>query len=570
MRVIKYILGSLVSVAMVGAFAVFVLDIRPWRTISAGEPKGRAPKRAPEAVALVEDKPSWYEITDRSLAALRDAKPPVPESVRTKLEALKDQMFERRDLFDAELHRLLGADDLKSYQDAILRVAARVFTLQLPDDVRRSLGIAQGGGEDALAPAREPKRTRPLVMPGTTALDPSRIMPIRARFAPADVVSITEVEDKPQPVDSMKPDTHELRPGDEVRPSMELATFYSPDAGNKKNDLYESVIQERLDKIILDKAEAASGVLADIYIWTARRNYDTDRSNVRRARNTLLTWGIDRKEIEAIEKEAREVPILEGRRPEVPEEDWAKAHEKWARVVLKAPDFKGTETAVVVERNVAKGEIVIDTTTRLFTLAQVDQLMVVVNCPEDDLPALYKLRDARMKQGARVKWAIHTVGADPVVGIEGTVAEFGWLIDPNQHTAVVKGYIPNPGGKIRAGQFASASVELLPPEGVVEIPIDALVEDGRQSVVFVQADADKHQYTMHRVDVVSRFEKTAYVRSTDVEPKTDKEREQAEEEHRQGLLPKKPLTAKDKVLTAGVLELKAAVLDKEAAPRGEN
>ncbi len=568
MRVVKLVLGVVVALGLVCAFGVFVLDIRPWKTTNAAEPKRSTPKAAPDSVELVDDKPSWFEITDRSLTALRDAKPSVPAAVLSKLEALKDRMFEKRDLFEAELHRSLGADDVKSYQDAIVKAAARVYTLQLPEGVRRSLGILQNG-KDAVATPRAPRKSRPLVMAGSTALDPGRIMPIRARFTPAEVVSITEVEEKPKPVDSMKAETHELRPGDEVTPKQELATFYSPDAGNKKNDLFEAIVQERLDKIILDKALAARGVLPDIYLWTARRNYDTDRSAVRRARNTLLTWGIERKEIEEVEKEARDVPIIDGQQPEVSEADWAKSHEKWATVVLRAPAFKGTETAVVVERNVAKEEVVVDTTVRLFTLARVDQLLVVASCPEDDLPELYRRRDASMKEGLRAKWTIHTVGADPVEGLEGTIAEYGWLIDPNQHTAVIKGYIPNPGGKIRAGQFASASVELLPPEGVVEIPIDALVEDGRQSVVFVQTDADKHQYTMRRVDVVSRFEKTAYVRSKPIEPKTDKEREQAEEEHRQGLLPKKPLTAKDKVLTSGVLELKAAVIDKEAAPRPE-
>ena len=47
-----------------------------------------------------------------------------------------------------------------------------------------------------------------------------------------------------------------------------------------------------------------------------------------------------------------------------------------------------------------------------------------------------------------------------------------------------------------------------------------------------------------------------------------KAEKQATEDRKQGLLPTEPLTTRDRVLTAGVLELKAAVLEKAEAPRG--
>ena len=103
------------------------------------------------------------------------------------------------------------------------------------------------------------------------------------------------------------------------------------------------------------------------------------------------------------------------------------------------------------------------------------------------------------------------LGAPP---IQGPIEEIGYLIDPNQHTAVVKGYINNPEGALRAGQFVSATVNLPPPPDVVEVPLTALAEDGKQSCVFVQPDPDQPRYTMRRVQVTHRFEKTAYVRSS--------------------------------------------------------
>ena len=111
---------------------------------------------------------------------------------------------------------------------------------------------------------------------------------------------------------------------------------------------------------------------------------------------------------------------------------------------------------------------------------------------------------------------MRTVGAAAATGLPGTIDEIGYLIDPNQHTAVIKGYVDNPGQRIRAGQYVTATVKIPPPDDVVEIPVDALVDDGRQSLVFVQPDAAKHQFTMRRVQVTHRFEHTVFVRSTPI------------------------------------------------------
>ena len=107
-------------------------------------------------------------------------------------------------------------------------------------------------------------------------------------------------------------------------------------------------------------------------------------------------------------------------------------------------------------------------------------------------------------------------GRGSATGLSGTIDEIGYIIDPNQHTAIIKGYVDNPGKHIRAGQYVTATVNIPPPAGVVEIAVDALVDDGRQSLVFVQPDAAKHQFTMRRVHVTHRFDHTVFVRSTPI------------------------------------------------------
>ena len=97
---------------------------------------------------------------------------------------------------------------------------------------------------------------------------------------------------------------------------------------------------------------------------------------------------------------------------------------------------------------------------------------------------------------------------------------------------------------------------------MVEVPSDAVVDDGQQCVVFVQTDAAKHYYTMRRVELTQRFEKTVFVRS---KPFTKAEQRTPEEEEL-GLLPKEPLRPGERILQTGVGELKAALLDKESEP----
>ena len=102
-----------------------------------------------------------------------------------------------------------------------------------------------------------------------------------------------------------------------------------------------------------------------------------------------------------------------------------------------------------------------------------------------------------------------------------------------------------------------------PPDDVVEIPVDALADDGRQSLVFVQPDAARHQFTMRRVQVTHRFDRTVFVRSTPI----PKEEQLTAQEKEEGLMPKEPFRPGERVLQAASVELKAVVLDLESRPK---
>jgi cobalt-zinc-cadmium efflux system membrane fusion protein len=139
------------------------------------------------------------------------------------------------------------------------------------------------------------------------------------------------------------------------------------------------------------------------------------------------------------------------------------------------------------------------------------------------------------------------------------------LIDPNQHTAVIKGYIDNIKEKdgswrLRAGQFVSVTINLPPPKNVVEIPMNAIVDDGKQCVVFVQPDPAKSEFVLRRVLVTHRFDHFAFVKSEIPAP----DAKQKQPEMDQGVRSPGPLREGDRVITAGVLELKKELEDREA------
>ena len=213
---------------------------------------------------------------------------------------------------------------------------------------------------------------------------------------------------------------------------------------------------------------------------------------------------------------------------------------------------------VLVERNIPQNELIQDPTVSLFQIAKVDHVQVIANASEDDL----KILVGKQQAGQRLFWSIQTVNGpekDPMTGKDPLfpIDDIGYIVDPNQHSAVVKGYIPNPEGKMRGAQLVTASIPLDPPDDVVEIDVAAVADDGSgHTFVFVQADEKKSLYTLRRVKVTHRFDKVVYVKS-----KLDAKEAALTPEEKE---PLQPLRQGDKVLKSGVLELKKELEDRES------
>ena len=136
------------------------------------------------------------------------------------------------------------------------------------------------------------------------------------------------------------------------------------------------------------------------------------------------------------------------------------------------------------------------------------------------------------------RWTIRLVGQQP---LDGQIEQIGHLIDSHQHTATLTGTVSNPEGRLRAGQFVTVAIALPGTVQELVVPVSALVEAGRETFLFVQADPAKLDYVQRRANVVRRGHDTAHVRFFS---KPD-----------------------ERIVTAGALDLKAILDDLKAAQK---
>jgi cobalt-zinc-cadmium efflux system membrane fusion protein len=410
-----------------------------------------------------------------------------------------------------------GADEapalVRGSGDSVLMAAA----------ARAKLGI-----QVAEVKSRPPAKARVLQLTGVLAIDRDRMTRVQCRFAPAEVVEIGRPEGKGE--------DRPLRPFDKVRKGQLLAVLESTEVGVKKKDLYLALAQLDLDMYGLKEAERMykAGFLTEAKVLKARRAVQTDQNAVTRAKNSLSNWGIPARDIEALWKAG-----AERERPDT--KDAVEAHMKhWGRVELTA-SVDGT----IVERNVSRNDLVRDSTANLFQIARLDRLVVLAQVSETDMLVLQGLKAEQRS------WDIRPSAQRDAPALPGRIEDLRPAIDPKVHPALARGFVENAEGRLHVGQAVTATVTLPPPAGEVTLPATAIVEEGRQTFVFVQPNAKKLLYEQRRVSIVRRGVDVVHVRSR-LTP----------EEEKQGLRTVRP---GERVVTAGSVEIKAILDDLRAA-----
>jgi cobalt-zinc-cadmium efflux system membrane fusion protein len=358
-------------------------------------------------------------------------------------------------------------------------------TLCVFDDVRATLGLAVARVKPAVAP-------EPLKLDGALYLLSNSMVHVHSRF-PGDVKEVGRVE---SPV-SLAPDaetspdrSRDSRPlqyGDFVRKGQLLAVVWSKDLGEKKSELIEGIARLRIDEAKLKNLEKGeqSGSTSTAKVREQERIVEGDILAIDKAERTLRSWQVPESEIEAVRAEAEKIRDREGPRNKP-------LSENWARVEVRA-FVDGT----IVEKNVTVGDYV-SNDLDLFKIADLSRMDVVAHADEEEVPMLERIPPKQRD------WSIY-LKADPhEEPLKGSFERVLPIIDPTQHTALVRGWVDNSRGRLRVGQFITAWINLPIPEDEVSIPVSALIDQDGHTFVFVRSASDPHRFTRRRVFPVRR------------------------------------------------------------------
>jgi cobalt-zinc-cadmium efflux system membrane fusion protein len=295
------------------------------------------------------------------------------------------------------------------------------------------------------------------------------------------------------------------------------------------------------------------GAISLAGLKAGERQLQADSNTLLTAERSLKMWKLTNQEIEALKAEAK---IIHDQKKVRSADD----EMKWARVEICVPWFdkvNPNRDLVVVEKNTNFNDMVDPINSPpLFKLADTSRLQIWVHPPEEYLPLI---RAGLHNNGpARLQWDIRFQSESPDTPPQKLdIIQIAPSLEPNQHTPMVLGYLPNPDGKHLIGQFVTATIFMPPDQNTVSIPTDALNEVEGQALVFVQNDPAKHEYTLRRVAVVSRFKDVTIVRSK----LTEEEKNLSQAEMARGRRPLQALLQNERVITRGVVELTAALED---------
>jgi Cu(I)/Ag(I) efflux system membrane fusion protein len=234
----------------------------------------------------------------------------------------------------------------------------------------------------------------------------------------------------------------------------------------------------RIDRLAVNttgERVRAGQVIATLYspeVYAAHQDLLIARSQVERLGDgTPTAASAARAALEAAEDRLRLLGV-----PDDELTRMATADAPYRAIPIRTP-FAGT----VIERVATEGAYV-ETGTALYRLADLSKLWIELDAYESDL--------ARLQVGQDVRLVFEAL---PGQTFEGRVSFVDPTLDPQRRTAAVRVEVANPGGRLRPGMFAEATV--FTGEGAGEsplvVPASAPLFTGKRSVVYVESRGDE-------------------------------------------------------------------------------
>ncbi len=163
----------------------------------------------------------------------------------------------------------------------------------------------------------------------------------------------------------------------------------------------------------------------------------------------------------------------------------AKANYETARTRLSYAYITAPFSGYVTHRFLDPGTVISQSNTTLFTLMDINQLKVIINVQEKDIPQIIKGKRADI-----------TVDAFPNRVFAGKVTRYSEAVDPGTRTMAVEIDIANPEHLLKPGMYANAALALEQHPDAITVPTVALQKDDRGQFIYT-AMGD----TARRVDV---------------------------------------------------------------------
>ena len=244
--------------------------------------------------------------------------------------------------------------------------------------------------------------------------------------------------------------------GREVKGGTLLALLYSSELGMAQSAYLKAMAKLNVAERAFRRAES---LLKEKVIGVAelqRREGEmlSLRAELREARDRLLILGLTEEDLRNLDRN----------------------HTIRSHVPVVAP-FDGR----VIARNLTKGEVV-ETTEKLFVVADLSDVWVTAVIPEKDIP--YIRAD---QTGAGQSVEVH-VAAYPGQAFQGRITYVGDVLDPATRTMRLRLELPNPERKLKPAMYATVRVYSEPEANVLLIPQAAVQRDRDRQFVFVERE----------------------------------------------------------------------------------
>ncbi len=239
--------------------------------------------------------------------------------------------------------------------------------------------------------------------------------------------------------------------GQDVKKGAVLARLHSSELGLAQAGYLKAQAKLHEAELAFERArdllEGRAISLAQLQRYEAEAK--TARAEAREARDRLEVLGVDEAEVRRLDRE----------------------HHIHSYVPIRAP-LAGR----VIARNITKGEVV-ETSHKLFTVADLSDVWVVVTVPENDVRLIHRDQSVEVR-----------LSAYPNESFPGRITYIGDVLDPATRMMQVRVTAPNPKHRLKPEMFATVRVYGPPEPNVLTVPLAAVQRDGSQTMVFVQQD----------------------------------------------------------------------------------